>query len=409
MFKPIQFTPEVESLVRFVEETDPATIVEDTLAKLRNGTSVKELITASALAIVRSTELPPEHHGGPVHPICGIHAVYNTSKRLAGELSFLPIVQHTALCNNHCHSPQMGPYVMPELEPLEGVPGEVGSYHISDAALRAGIEPGPRDAKDSVTTTTEAFLMSINAKKAAAAEHYYLWLLENLSPGECLNLLLPLAIARNNLDDHHFIFPVYTTRALDCIGWQWAKVLFRPAVRYQARSAAQLPDIGMIRLLDYPGVQALLDDYKLLEIDIPTQSSEAETELIGELGRQIGMSKNYFETIEPLAKALADGLSLEGAGEVLSYGSALAYLSTSYGNPMDSHLHTGTNNRRYLLRVEGVSLKNKLLALLTGLTGPEVMLAESLINWSTNVDTDITASLPGAHASPTARCHYREH
>ena len=95
-----------------------------------------------------------------------------------------------------------------------------------------------------------------------------------------------------------------------------------------------------------------------------------------------------------MAKALADGLSLEGAGEALSIGAAAAYLSTSYGNPMDSHLHTGSTNRRYVLRQEGVSLKNKVLSLLTGFTGPEVLLGARKIDWTCNIEPGSTASLP---------------
>src|SRR5437763_16584898 len=30
------------------------------------------LLTASALAVTRSTEMPPGHHGGPLHPLAGL-------------------------------------------------------------------------------------------------------------------------------------------------------------------------------------------------------------------------------------------------------------------------------------------------------------------------------------------------
>ena len=73
-----------------------------------------------------------------------------------------------------------------------------------------------------------------------------------------------------------------------------------------------------------------------------------------------------------LAKALADGLSLMGTGEALSIGAADVFMRSLTRNPMDVHLHTGANLRRYLLKLEGVSLRNKLLALLTWHTGPEV-------------------------------------
>ena len=390
MFKPIQFPPEVEPLVRFVEETDPALIVERTLAKLRGGTTPAALIAANALAIVRSTDLPPNHHGGPVHPISGVHAVSHVSKRLPGELSFLPIIQHTTLCNNHCHSLLMGPYLMPEIQPREGSTGDVDTYHISDVALRA-VAPA-QASEDSVTTTKAAFEKSLVAMRPSAAEHYFLWLLERQSPRDLLDLLLPLAISRNNLDDHNFIYPVYTARALECIGWEWAGVLFRPAIRYQARQPAPLP--VNFNYVTFESIEAMLDEYELLERDIPLHSGAQESKPIGELGKRIGACKNYFDTIEPIARALADGLSLEGAGEALSVGAATAYLSTSYGNPMDSHLHTGVNNRRYLIAQENVSLRNKLLGLLTGLTGPEVLLAEPLINWTSNVNDDVTGNLP---------------
>ena len=73
-FKPVTFRPEIEELVRFVEDTDPANMIEATVDKLRSGLDPTVLLTANALAIARSTEVPGQHHGGPIHPVCGIHA-----------------------------------------------------------------------------------------------------------------------------------------------------------------------------------------------------------------------------------------------------------------------------------------------------------------------------------------------
>ncbi len=73
-----------------------------------------------------------------------------------------------------------------------------------------------------------------------------------------------------------------------------------------------------------------------------------------------------------MAKALAGGISLEGAGEALSIGAAGLFLRSLGGNPMDVHLHTSINLRRYLLRLDGISLKNKLMLLLTWQSGPEI-------------------------------------
>ena len=41
-----------------------------------------------------------------------------------------------------------------------------------------------------------------------------------------------------------------------------------------------------------------------------------------------------------IAQALADGLSIEGAGEALSIGAAGLFMRSLTGNPMDVHLHT---------------------------------------------------------------------
>src|SRR2546423_4515369 len=108
----------IESLVHFVEETDPADMLSATIAQLQAGVSSRDLLAGAALAVARSTDLPPGHHGGPVHPLSGIHAVYHLSERLTGDLHFVPIVQNVLLANKHIHHPAMGPFLMPDMQPL---------------------------------------------------------------------------------------------------------------------------------------------------------------------------------------------------------------------------------------------------------------------------------------------------
>jgi hypothetical protein len=67
---------------------------------------------------------------------------------------------------------------------------------------------------------------------------------------------------------------------------------------------------------------------------------------------------------------------------------------------MDVHLHTGANLRRYLLKVEGVSLRNKLLALLTWHTGPEVRSTQNRMEPPPQPDAAAVAGLP--HRSQAA-------
>ena len=95
-----------------------------------------------------------------------------------------------------------------------------------------------------------------------------------------------------------------------------------------------------------------------------------------------------------MAKALADGLSLEGAGEALSIGAAGLFLRSLTGNPMDVHLHTSANLRRYLLRLNGLSQRNKLLILLLWHTGPEVKSTQYRMEPAPQPDMAAVAALP---------------
>ena len=52
------------------------------LAKLRDGIPTRTMLTASALAVTRSADLPPGHHGGPLHPLAGLYALSKLVDRL---------------------------------------------------------------------------------------------------------------------------------------------------------------------------------------------------------------------------------------------------------------------------------------------------------------------------------------
>src|SRR5262245_31637024 len=118
MAQRVRYPDRIEPLVQFVEETTPERIVAATHDKLAAGTAVKDMLLASALAVVRSSDLPPGHHGGPLHPLAGLHAVRHIAARLPGEYARFPVIQNVAVANKHIHSPAMGPYILPEAQPV---------------------------------------------------------------------------------------------------------------------------------------------------------------------------------------------------------------------------------------------------------------------------------------------------
>src|SRR5919109_1366902 len=364
MYTRVQFSDEIEPLVQFIEDTAPSEIVDRTLTKLRAGVPIRTMLTASALAVTRSSDLPPGHHGGPLHPLVGLHALHHTVERVSGEQRFLPILQHVALANKHINHPNMGPYILADAEPIDA----------------GGVE-----------ATKKAFFACVDRGLYNGADRHFLWLWDNAPHGEVLDLLLTVAIPTNMLDDHYFIFPMFTWRALDWLGREHTKFLMRPVIRYVTR----FPTPPVMK-----DIEPLLDEFELLKRPLGFYTSPEETPAIGELGEAITRVDAYAEIPRMLAKALADGLSLQGTGEALSIGAAGLFMRSLTGNPMDVHLHTGANLRRYLLRIDGVSLRNKLLALLTWHTGPEVRSTQNRLEEPPQPDPDAVAALP--HRSQAA-------
>jgi hypothetical protein len=201
MYRRVQYADEIEPLVQFIEETPPSEIIEHTLGKLRAGVPIKTMLTASALAVTRSSDLPPGHHGGPLHPLVGIHAIRHIAERVSGENCFLPVLQHVALSNKHIHHPGMGPYMLLEFEPIDA----------------GGVE-----------ATKRAFLEAVDRGVYNMADHYFLWLWDNIPAVEALDLLLTVAIPKNVLDDHYFIFPSFTWRAVEWLGQEYLPILMMP-------------------------------------------------------------------------------------------------------------------------------------------------------------------------------------
>jgi hypothetical protein len=143
-----------------------------------------------------------------------------------------------------------------------------------------------------------------------------------------------------------------------------------------------------------PAIEVLIEEHQLLNRILRQRSGEDETAKIGELGEAIGRVDVFADIPKLMAKALADGLSLEGGGEALSIGAAALFLRSLGGNPMDVHLHTSVNLRRYLLRLDGLSIRNKVLLLLTWQSGPEIRSTAGRMQPAPQPDTAAVAALP---------------
>src|SRR4051795_719490 len=358
----VRYPDSIEPLVQFIEDTPPSEILDRTLEKLRSGVPTEVMLEASALAVTRSSDLPPGHHGGPLHPLAGLYALSNLVKRLegAGEDRFVPVVQHVALSNKHINDPVTSPYQLLEFAPLE--------FADFDAAKAA-------------------FLLACSRGESNKADHIFQWLWQNVPPIQAFDLLMSVAIPKNNIDDHYFVFPGYTWRSLQTgvLDTQYLSLLMRPSVRYAARFPVAPPA---------PELDALIKDNKLMERVTRQEIGDDETIAIGRLGKAIGQVEEFSDIPITIATALGRGLSLDGAGEALSIAAASLFLRSLGGNPMDVHLHTSVNLRRYLIRLPGRRLRKKLLLLMNWHLGPEIRSTQTRMQPPPQPDMQAVAGLP---------------
>ena len=364
MVRLVEFNEPTASLIKLVETTHPDNMIGAAIQTLRDGTTTDDILAAAGLAVSCCTELPPGHHGGPVHPVSGLFAARGLSKRLPGERAYLPTIQSVALANTHIHTDYMGPGSMPILD-ISSLAGK------SKSQLLSGFEG------------------ALTARQPALAERHLLALLEVASPGEIMEVLLKIALPRNALDDHYLLYPVFSFRALDQLGWEHASVLLRPPVRFLARHPELDPDPAF-EYFYAPGIKLYKDpsfflrqaeEYKVDLSALKLHPVTDETEAIERLADELGALDHMTDVNGVLLTALREGLSLIGAGHAMSIGGGRLFLRSNTGNPFDVHVHTGINARRYLLDLENLSVQAKALALLSWSTGPEVYYLDETLNW----------------------------
>lgn len=368
MPEPLALKNGLAPLVAFVEDTPPEAIIGETIRRLRDGTAPRDLLAAAAVAISRGTEIPFDHHGGPLHMVTGLRAVDGAVGRLEGDWAYLPVVHSVHLANQQVHSPVMGPHVMAELGD-GGLTGEAAAAALAEA---------------------------IRDQYPIVAERHLRAVLRDCGPVATLAAILDAALWRQALDDHFLLYPVFAAQTLDLIGWDKAEFVLRPVVRWlaspplsviQGDGAADFFRAGLEVYGRFGELEDLIERHRLLDTPPPVKTGPAEDNAVADLGARIG-AVTEFDTIPPMmAEALAGGTSMEGVLEALSMGAATIHMRSDYGNPLDVHMHNGISVRRYLIGLDAMPLRLKLLALLSWAFGPEIRLSQLKVKHEPRFDT----------------------
>ena len=375
MVRLVKFDDVTESRVRFIEDTSREEIVAKTLMRLARGEDPKDLVSAAALAVSRSSELPADHHGGPVHPVSGIHSIFGLIDRLSPDTGHLAAIQSVALANKHIHLPSMGPSAM-----------------VAFDDLKREVNP------EVVLNRLES---AIQNRQSRLAERAVTLACDKASPGHILNRLLTVALPRNAVDDHYLLYTVYCARALDAIGWQWGDILLRPVVRFLSRHASfdtfgEFNEESIQGGIHYYGryheLHDLITQYGLTADNVPLYAVADETSLISQLADQICRTNTISSLPGVIAASMAQGMSMMGTCEAMSIGGARLFLRSHSANPFDVHIHTGIAARRYLLQFPEIDFDKKLSCLFGWPWGYEVRYLDHTLNWDWQTDTKLLIS-----------------
>ena len=159
-----------------------------------------------SLAVNRSSELVSDHHGSGLHCTAGCWALVRLMQHLADKPEWLALAAVTgaAQANRHVQVGETvgGPVSMPDIPAAPAASAEEAV-----AALESAVHAQhPVDAEQQLL---------------AALEH-------GATPAAIMSSLLDMAVPRNSLDDHYFLYPIFTMRTLEQLGWEHAPTLLRP-------------------------------------------------------------------------------------------------------------------------------------------------------------------------------------
>ena len=278
----LDFGP-LEPLAALMQETPPGKLQRILIQKIRQGTELRTLVSAGALANARS-------FGG--HDYTGYHCqmalmpAWEMSRQLPGEQRALPVLK--VLYRNAARIQEKG-----------GRGRE---------ALQALPEPAAATREESVARLRRAYL----DRDVARAEGAF----AELSRGGAAEAYADLqGILRENLDVHRVVLAWRAWEVLQLTGEEHARTLLRQSVRFcidaeESRLRHGRPEPVLRALLP-----ELLERHGLAggEPEPRTVSDEEIEEL-----SLVVLCCPRAEAAEAVARALASGMSLHDAGEALT-------------------------------------------------------------------------------------------
>ena len=271
----------LEPLVSLMQETPAERLLPMVVERLRQGTEMRQIVAAAALANARS--FGGEDYVG-FHTMMAISPAYQMTRELPAERQALPVLK--VLFRNSSRIQEAGARNRDTLQPVE--PGTL---------------PQGRDGG-------EVLRDNVRQADMAAAERTFAALCRG-SADDAFNHLL-MAV-EDQTDVHRVVLPYRAWDLMGVIGQEQAHTLLRQSVRYCVR--AERPNIAGQYAEMRAMVPRLLDQHRLLARQAGTRA--ADDAWVERMCQTI-FTSSATDAAGAVAEALAEGIAPAAVGEALS-------------------------------------------------------------------------------------------
>lgn len=326
----VQFTPEIEPIVRLIEETSRDQLLERVAEKLRAGLSYQQLLAALLLAGVRNVQ-PRPSVGFKFHAVLVVNSAHLASLASPEQDRWLPIF-----------------WALDNFKSSQARDVREGNWTMS--AVDETALPSPDNARG---TLVEALEKWDEAKTDVAVTS----LCRSAGALDLFALFSRYGVRDFRSIGHKAIFVANSWRTLQCIGWRYAEPVMR-SLAYALLNHEGQPNPAESDLdADRPWRKNV---ERIAEIENPVRSGQVDTGATANLITTLrnGSNDDASELVVDLLnrgvspKSVFDGL-LSGAGELLMRQPGIVAL----------HAMTTTNAMHYLFQTSNDDETRKLILL----------------------------------------------
>ncbi len=328
--KIVQFSPEIEPLVRVLEESPREKVLEAVAERIQAGTSYRELVAALLLAGVRNVQ-PRPSVGHKFHGVLVVNSAHLASISSPDEYRWLPIF-----------------WAIDQFKSSQAADIREGNWTM--APVKESQLPAPSQAR-------QMFVDAMNNWDVEQADVAAAALARTAGSNELFDLFARFACRDFRSIGHKTIYVANAWRTLNCVGWQYAEPVLR-SLAYAILNHEGSPNPARSdQEADRPGRENLARAKKLrADWQVGTVDSQATHDLLATIygGTSSDLCEQVVEVINRgvSAQSVWDAL-LVGSGECLMRQPGIVGL----------HTLTSSNALRYAFEACGDEETRKLLLL----------------------------------------------